>query len=398
MEEHDSSADQASEESTDSAADPVDAWVGDEASSPTSALREVRRAFVTLLENIPGMAYRCANDPNWTMHFVSGKAETLTGYGPEELKGNAEVAYGELIHPGDRDGVWAKVQDALERDEAFQLMYRIRDREGQTKWVYEQGCGVFDDGQLEALEGFITDITEQRRIEERSFRAQRMSTIARLLEQIGGDFQDQISIISTYAGMIAEEVGDREPIREDVDRLVEAAERARTMTGQLLKFARPEPGEPEPIEINVFLDHHTEALESIVDGIGRVEMDPAHLSELLVHLVVNAREAMGDEPGRIAIRSGAVEVDEGVAFEHAGLEPGEYVTLTVEDNGGGMDEETRQRVFEPYFSTKDDMDEHRGLGLPTVYGLIRRAGGHVRIASEPGEGTEVTVYLPKVDE
>jgi len=134
-----------------------------------SHLRETQRVLTTLMGNLQGMVYRCANDPNWTMHFVSGGCQALTGFRPEQLTGNRadRVAYGDLIHPADRERVWAQVQQALGQRKPFVLEYRIRDAAGKERWVWEQGCGVFSpDGSLEALEGFITDVTARKRAEE----------------------------------------------------------------------------------------------------------------------------------------------------------------------------------------------------------------------------------------
>lgn len=122
--------------------------------------------LVTLLSNLPGMAYRCHNDPDWTMEFVSDMSRA-TGYPPDDLIASRRIAYGKIIHPADRKPVWQQVQDALSQHEPFQLSYRIITNEGEERWVSEQGRGVFDDqGQLTALEGFISDITERRQTDE----------------------------------------------------------------------------------------------------------------------------------------------------------------------------------------------------------------------------------------
>jgi len=132
-----------------------------------SIIRESRRAMATLIGNLPGMVYRCHNDPNWTMEFISNGCREMTGYSPGELIGNAALSYNDLIHPDDREMVWNEIQVGLNAPKNFQITYRIITRDGRTKWVWEQGCGVFDeDGKLEALEGFISDITKNRRAEE----------------------------------------------------------------------------------------------------------------------------------------------------------------------------------------------------------------------------------------
>ncbi len=391
--------------------DPIDEWLRRRASRPSEGLAEVQRAFTTLLENIPGMAYRCANDRNYTMEFVSGKAEEVTGYAPDELCDNRVVAYGELIHPDDRDGVWAKVQQALEAREAFQLKYRIRDRDGQVRWVYEQGCGVFDGDELEALEGFITDVTEQRQIERRFSRAERMNTIGRLLEHVADDFKDRLSIVMSYSEFVRDELDEESAAGDDIERVIAAADEASNLIRQLLKFGRPDSAEPELISPNGFLHNHDEAMHVVAGEeaeldwdlepeVGRTEIAPAHLKEVLTSLALNAREAMQDG-GTIAIRTGRAGVGEGEAFDHPETRPGEYVTIEVEDDGEGMSERTRSRAYEPYFTTKDPEESgegRRGMGLTTAYGFVRQAGGHLRLESTPGEGTRVTVYLPRVDE
>lgn len=389
----------------------VEAWLGTEASSPAGALAEMRRAFTTLLENIPGMAYRCANDHKFTMEVVSGKAETLTGYAPRELKDNRVVAYGDLIHPDDREGVWAKVQEAVGNREAFQLMYRIRDRDGEVRWVYEQGCGVFEEGELRALEGFISDITEQRRIEKRFSRTERMNTLGRLMEYVADDFKDQLSLIMTYGKFARDELDASSGNTDDIERMLAAAGRSSELVQQLLKFARPDSAEPERLSLNGFLDNHQETFELVAgdeielqwdfeSDLGQTNIAPAHLKEALTSIVLNAREAIQGAPGTVEVRTGATTVGQGEAFEHPEMKPGEYVTIAVGDDGEGMEERVRSRAVEPYFTTREEHpdDGRRGMGLTTSYALVRQAGGHLRIESEPGEGTVVTLYLPRVDD
>jgi PAS domain S-box-containing protein len=389
----------------------VEAWLGTEASSPAGALAEMRRAFTTLLENIPGMAYRCANDRQFTMEVVSGKAETLTGYAPRELKNSRVVAYGDLIHPDDREGVWAKVQEAIDHREAFQLMYRIRDRTGEVRWVYEQGCGVFEEGELQALEGFISDITEQRRIEKRFSRAEQMNTLGRLMEYVADDFKDQLSLIMSYGAFVRDDLEAGSGNTDDIERLLAAAERASDLVQQLLKFARPDSADPERLSPNGFLDNHQEAIELVAgdeidlqweleSDVGQTDIAPVHLKEALTSVVLNAREAIRDGSGTVEVRTGATTVGEGEAFEHPEMKPGEYVTIAVEDDGEGMDERVLERAVEPYFTTREEHpnDGRRGMGLTTSYALVRQAGGHLRIDSESGVGTVVTLYLPRIDD
>lgn len=151
------------------------------------ALRERERELATLMSNLPGMAYRCANDRNWTMKFVSAGARALTGYAAEDLLGNARVSYAEVIHPDDRERIWEEVQRAVAHDRPFVLDYRIRDASGTERWVWERGCGIKDAaGKVVALEGFITDITDRKRMEESVRRSEQhyRSTVSALIEGV----------------------------------------------------------------------------------------------------------------------------------------------------------------------------------------------------------------------
>jgi PAS domain S-box-containing protein len=165
-------------------------------------LGESRREMATLLSNLPGMAYRCRNEPQWTMLFVSEGCRELTGYAPEDLRENAAVSYAALIHPQDRDRVWREVQEALQRGEPFQLIYRIRTASGERKWVWEQGRGVLSEaGELLYLQGFITDITE-RVWAERVTRLQRDLAIAAASAMRLDDFMDRAVRIVIQIGEI----------------------------------------------------------------------------------------------------------------------------------------------------------------------------------------------------
>lgn len=381
----------------------------DENTSPVPP-GEMKRAFSTLLDNIPGMAYRCCNDPDWPMEFVSPKAEELTGYAPDTLRGLDSPTFGELIHSEDREFVWNTVQEALDERRPFQLTYRIVRADGETRWVDERGCGVWEDGELIALEGFISDVTEHREVRGRFLQAHKMRTLNRMATEMASKFRDLLSLVLTYADFVGENIDEESEVRQDVDRIIEAAERAVEMTRQLLSFSSRSAGRPEPVNLNVLLDdiepligemvsHRIDVEFDLDDDLWLTEIDVSEFEQVVMNLVTNACDAIG-ESGSIIIRTGNREVSSRHVDGEPGLEPGDYLALTVIDDGSGMSPEVRRRAVEPYFTTKEgELSDPRfqgsGLGLTTCYNIVTNLGGTLEIESTEGEGTSVEVFLPR---
>lgn len=374
---------------------------------------EMPRAFSTLLDNIPGMAYRCQNDPDWTMEFVSPKAEELTGYAAETLLGGDSPTFGEVVHPDDRQFVWENVQAALDGREPFQFTYRIVRADGETRWVDERGCGVWEDGELVALEGFISDVTEHREVRERFLQAHKMRTLNRMATEMANKFRDLLSLVLTYADFVGEHIEEASEVREDVDRIIEAAERAVEMTRQLLSFSTRSAGRPEPINMNVLLEDLVPLIDEMVsdrievefdleDGLWLSDIDVSEFEQIVMNLVTNACDAMG-EAGSLVLRTANHEVSGRHVDGELGLADADgYVRLSVIDDGAGMSEEVRRKAVEPYFTTKEgDLSDPRfqgsGLGLTTCYNIVDNLGGTLEIESTEGEGTRVDVFLPRSD-
>jgi PAS domain S-box-containing protein len=371
------------------------------------------RAFSTLLDNIPGMAYRCQNDRDWTMEFVSPKAEELTGYSAETLLDENSPTFGDLVHPGDREFVWERVQAALDAREPFQFTYRIVRADGETRWVDERGCGVWEDDELVALEGFISDVTEHREVRERFLQAHKMRTLNRMATEMANKFRDLLSLVLTYADFVGEHIEETSEVREDVDRIIEAAERAVEMTRQLLSFSSRSAGRPKPNNMNVLLEDLVSLIEEMVsgridvefdleDGLWLTDIDVSEFEQIVMNLVTNACDAMGDA-GTLVIRTANHEVSGRHVEGEPGLDaPEGFVRLSVIDDGAGMSEEVRRKAVEPYFTTKEgDLSDPRfqgsGLGLTTCYNIVDNLGGALEIESTEGKGTRVDVFLPRSD-
>ena len=375
------------------------------------ALQESQRALATLMSNLPGMAYRCRNDEFWTMEFVSQGCKELTGYAPSELVHNAKVAYEELIHPEDRTVVRKKVEEAVARHRPFELVYRIKTADGEEKWVWEKGRGVFTrEGDLVALEGFITDITARKKAEEEKERmqalllhAQKMEAVGMLAGGIAHDFNNLLTIIQGNAELALLALGEGDGVKEALERVLTAAERGASLVRQLRLFGRKQPMEPRSLDLNEVLSNLLAMLGRLIGEDISIETDLApdlwpvsgdetNLEQVVMNLAVNARDAM-PSGGTLTIATDNVVLGEDDCVAMPEGRPGRFVQLMVSDTGHGMDEQTIARIFEPFFTTKGP-GQGSGLGLSVVYGIVKEHDGWITVRSKPGAGTTFTIYLP----
>jgi two-component system cell cycle sensor histidine kinase/response regulator CckA len=370
------------------------------------ALREQNRRLATLFSNLSGMAYRCANDPDWTVEFVSEGVRDLTGYEAEDLIGNRKVAYGDLIHPEDREAVWEQVQGALSRREPFQLVYRVRTSTGQVRWVLEQGRGVFHpEGGLDAIEGFISDITQVKHLEAQFRQAQKLEAVGRLAGGVAHDFNNLLTAIGGNSRLLQRKLGGEHPALPNVSEIEKAVEKGAGLTRRLLAFSRRQPLTPEHVNLNTVVADVEDLLVRLLGGdvelkleygseAGWVRADRNQLEQVLMNLVVNARDAM-PSGGALTVAVGGTELGPKEAEAHE-LPPGRYETLAVSDTGTGIEPEVLSRIFEPFFTTKEE-GKGTGLGLSTVYGIVKQSQGHIEVTSGPDRGTTFTVYLPRAE-
>jgi PAS domain S-box-containing protein len=363
------------------------------------------RAFATLLGNLPGMVYRCRNDPAWTMEFVSYATLELTGYEPTALIESRELAYADLVHREDRDRVWNEVQRALEARMPFQLDYRITTKDGGLKWVWEQGCGVFDAaGQVVALEGYICDVTRYRELEQRLLQAAKLEAVGRLAGGIAHDFNNLLCVVLVSSELMLASVPDADPLRPELGHVRDAAERAAALTRQLLAYSRRQVLQPEPTDLGEALRNIEPLLRRLIgEDIGlevRATQEPcviladrSQLEQVVMNLAVNARDAMPGG-GRLILETASVDLDAAYVAAHPETTPGPHAMLAVSDTGAGMPPEVMERIFEPFFSTKE-IGQGTGLGLATIYGIVKQSGGHVWAYSEVGKGTTFKLYFPR---
>jgi PAS domain S-box-containing protein len=379
------------------------------------ALHESERTLATLLSNLPGMAYRCRNDTQWTMEYVSEGCQALTGYAQGALRQNRDLSFADLIHPEDMAEVWQQVQDGLAHGQPFRMTYRLLTAQGDLRWVYEQGreVGRADDGTV-ILEGFITDVTdrirseqEYHRLEEQLFQVQKLEAVGELAGGVAHDFNNLLTGIIGYANLLKSSDCKCPETAEVADAIEGAARRAAHLTSQLLGFARRGKNQVVPVDLhgvvgevadllgrtlnkNITITSRLEASPNAVLG------DPGQLQQMVLNLAVNARDAM-PEGGQLTFRTECVELGEEYCRSHAEVAPGRYLCLSVMDTGIGIPRDIQPRIFEPFFTTKEP-SKGIGMGLSMVYGIAKNHGGSVQVYSEMGHGATFRVYLPVTDQ
>lgn len=377
------------------------------------ALRESQRSLATLLSNLPGMAYRCRNDEEWTMEFVSEGCLELTGYQPSDLILNSKVSYMNLIDPRDREYVWQTVEAALEQRQPFRMTYRIRTAQETEKWVWEQGRGVWDEERMFlALEGFISDITDRIKAEEQSLKLEKQMQQAQKLESLGvlaggiaHDFNNLLVGILGNASLAKLEVEPDAPVHRTLEQIEKAGQRAADLCRQLLAYSGKGRFVLQPINLSDIVEEMGSLISLSVTKKAMVrynlkrplsvmEGDATQIRQVVMNLILNASDALGDQTGTISLTTGCMECDSDYLREvylDENLPGGCYVYLEVSDTGCGMDRETLRKIFDPFFTTKFT---GRGLGLAAVLGIVRGHKGALKVYSEPGKGTSFKVLFP----
>ena len=270
---------------------------------------------------------------------------------------------------------------------------------------------VYKENEHRVIQCNIRDITERRQAEAERTKlqaqlnqAQRMESVGRLAGGVAHDFNNMLGVIQGHVELAFDRVDPNDPLHADLEAIRKAAQRSADLTRQLLSFARKQTIEPKVLDLNATVEGMLNMLRQLIGedinmvwkpgrDLWPVKMDPTQIHQMLANLCVNARDAIAGI-GKIRVETRKTTLDEEYCAQQAGFTPGEYVTLTVSDDGCGMDDETLLSIFEPFFTTKE-ADEGTGLGLPTVYGIVKQNNGFINVYSEPGSGTTFNIYLPR---
>ncbi len=366
------------------------------------------------------LALRGADLGLWDWKVVTGelvvnqRCAEMLGYTLDEIGPHIRW-YEESLHPDEKPGIIERMTAHLRgKTPLFEAEHRLLTKSGDWIWVLSRGRVVErdEDGKAVRVTGTNLDITRRKQAEEQRARletelrqSQKMDAIGRLAGGISHDINNLLTAISVSADLMSMDIVENDPLHRECDEIRKAVEQATSMTSQLLAFSSKQMLEPKVLDLNEvvhrvqgmlrrLIGEHIE-LEALLDtDTGQVRADSGQLEQILMNLVLNARDAM-PQGGKLTIETAEVTLGEDYAREHIDAEPGPYVMLTVSDTGHGMDEETQSHIFEPFFTTKE-ADLGTGLGLSTVFGVVKQSKGRISVSSEPGRGTTFTIYLPSV--
>jgi PAS domain S-box-containing protein len=370
-----------------------------------NARAQAEAKYRMLVEQVAAISYIAELGMHGEWLYVSPQVETMFGFSPEEWLTDSR-AWTRHVHPEDQKVVEA-AEELSQRGDRFQAEYRVIRKDGRVIWVSDTAVVVAGSGAHPLMEGIIVDITERKQLEAQLQRAGRMEAIGRLAGGIAHDFNNLLTIIKGYTELALKRPRISPELQADVERIEDAAERASTLVRQLLAFSRRQVLQPKLVDLNGIVLGLDKLLRRLMDegiqmsavpgkNIGTIKADPGQMEQVIMNLVVNARDAM-PSGGRLTVETANVELDAAYASDHAPVKAGRYVMLAVSDTGTGMSPETVAHIFEPFYTTKES-GRGTGLGLSTVYGIVKQSGGYIWVYSEPGRGSSFKVYLPRVEQ
>jgi PAS domain S-box-containing protein len=371
-----------------------------EVGSRTADLVDSERLYRSTFDAAPvGIAHIALNG-QWLR--VNQRLADLLGYSREELEGPSVDGRVHLEDvEGEAEALSGMAAGTLDRHVVAEKRYRRRD--GSFMWARVNMSVHRDtDGQAQHFIAVIEDITEWRMLEAQVRQSNKMDAIGRLASGVAHDVNNLLSVVLSYSEMLSQELEDNDRMRSDLDEIRAAGVRAADLMHQLLAFSRQQVLQPKVVDLCEVVNGMEKMLKRLigedvelvarVSPGGKILVDPGQMEQVIMNLAVNARDAM-PRGGELTIDAAEVMLDAAHASEQVGARPGPHVVLTVTDTGVGMDKATQARIFEPFFTTKEE-GKGTGLGLATVFGIVRQSGGMISVQSELGKGTTFKVYFP----
>jgi two-component system, cell cycle sensor histidine kinase and response regulator CckA len=365
--------------------------------------QEAEILYRNLVEQLSAVTYIAELGLEGTWRFVSPQIESLLGYTPQEWLSDS-ANWIRHVHPEDHQIV-SIAEDATLHGNPFRAEYRVFRRDGKMLWINDSGSLVPGPDGRQLLHGVLLDVTEQKQLQTRLAQTERMEAVGQLASGVAHDFNNVLTIIKGYSSMLMERNPEGPGARAAME-IQQAADRAASLTHQLLAFGRRQTLQPRVLDLNTIVRGLEKMLRRVVSenvdlvirtsaGLGFIKADPVQMEQVLLNLVVNARDAM-PKGGRLTISTASRHIDSDSGQDETFIRAGAYVTLSVADTGTGMNAATRAHIFEPFFTTKE-VGKGTGLGLATVYGIVKQSNGHIAVDSEPGSGTTFCVSLPRVE-
>ncbi len=372
-------------------------------------LRESEERYRRLAENAPDLIFRYRLLPEPGMEYINAAVETITGYSPEECYADPLLMM-RLVHPEDAPGMAELFFNQTIPSEP--LFMRWIGKDGVARWMETRVIPVYnEEGQLSAVEGITRDMTERvheeeerQRLEQHLQDMQKIEAVGRLAGGVAHDFNNMLQTILGYTELAIQDAPKGSPLQEYLAEIRAAGQRSAALTHQLLAFARRQTIRPQALNLNEHVPNTLKMLGRLIGENIRLEwrpapspawvvMDPAQVDQVLANLILNARDAIEDV-GEVIIEIELVTLSHEDTALHPEAGLGDYVVLSVSDTGRGMDAEVQSHLFEPFFTTKP-VGEGTGLGLATIYGIVRQNEGFITVDSEVGQGTTFYIYLPR---
>jgi two-component system, cell cycle sensor histidine kinase and response regulator CckA len=366
------------------------------------ALRETQERYRDLFDHANDVVFTTDLEGNFTSLNKAG--ESVTGYSMEEVvrKDTAQI-----LGPKSLDLTRnMREKKLIEGGETTYELEIVR-KDGRVATLAVNTSLTYQNGRPSGVRGIARDITERKQLEEQLRQSQKMEALGRLASGIAHDFNNLLGVIIGYGELLSDGLKPGDSLHTFADETLKAGKRAAALTWQLLAFSRNQVLQPKVLDLNASITNVEQLLRRLIRedvemvfkldaDLGRVKADPGQIEQVILNLTVNARDAL-PQGGKVKIETRNVDLSDAHTRQDPSVKPGRYVLLAVIDNGTGMDAQTKAKIFEPFFTTKQN-GRGTGLGLATVYGIVKQSGGSISVQSEPGKGASFMIYLPRVEE